>query len=62
MALTKDWRQRTGTLFETEKQGVVGSCGVVTANHPLGAGVRTDVGLGRQCPLPPSLPLMSSSR
>jgi gamma-glutamyltranspeptidase/glutathione hydrolase len=37
--MTKEpgWRQRAGTLFTTEKQAVVGSRGVVTANHPLGA-------------------------
>jgi gamma-glutamyltranspeptidase/glutathione hydrolase len=32
-----NWRARAGTLFELEKQPAVGSQGVVTANHPLGA-------------------------
>ena len=31
------WRSRAGTLFETKKQTVVGSRGVVTTNHPLGS-------------------------
>ena len=32
-----NWRANAGTLFEPEKQAAVGSRGVVTANHPLGA-------------------------
>ncbi len=34
---TQNWRQQAGTLFDTEKQAAIGSRGVVTANHPLGA-------------------------
>lgn len=37
MTLKNNWRSQAGTLFNTEKQAVVGSRGVVTANHPLGA-------------------------
>ncbi|MCB0009050.1 MAG: gamma-glutamyltransferase, partial [Anaerolineales bacterium] len=37
MSVKGDWRGRAGTMFTTEKQAAVGSRGVVTANHPLGA-------------------------
>lgn len=30
-----DWRQRAGTLFDTEKQPARGSAGMVVTNHPL---------------------------
>ena len=37
MSMQAVWRTRAGTAFVTEKQAAVGSRGVVTANHPLGA-------------------------
>ena len=39
----KNWRERAGTQFATEKQAAVGSRGVVTANHPLGSAAGAEI-------------------
>ena len=37
MHVQSAWRAQAGTLFDTEKHPVVGTRGVVAANHPLGS-------------------------
>src|SRR5580704_12630076 len=33
--MTSNWRDRTGTIFECQKQPASGSRGMVVSNHPL---------------------------